>query len=375
MRLHPYDTSLYLVTRAIKRLDKRQTGIERLKPSEIKKILVVSSTAIGDTLLSTPAIRAVRKSYPKAEIFAHFNVKNMELFANNPYLDGIIPYYGGYKRFFKTLSEFRRHGFDCVLIFHGNEPQASPMAYLSGARFIIKLPLPKKYSFLLSNSPVPTANIKGCHAIDVRLKVASLAGCAEDGREMDLIVEEDDRASIERYLRGSGISEEQTIIGFQAGAATKYKMWPAEYFIELGRRLTAYRKDTIILLTGSGRERELCRGIARGIGRQAISTAGDITLRQLRALLEKMAFIVTNDTGTMHMAIAVRTRTISLFCPTSSRGIGPTQDLHLHKVIEKKPPCNPCVTKKCKNGSCMNQITVDEVFQAAKDFLDENSPL
>ncbi len=376
MRLHPVDGLLYLTTKVLKHLDRRETDIRHLNPSEIKKILVVSSTAIGDTLLSTPAIRAIRKRYPQAKIFAHFNIKNMELFRNNPYIDGTIPYYGGYKKFLTTVKEFRRHKFDCVLIFHGNEPQASPMAYLSGARFIIKLPLPKKYSFLLSNSSISTGNIKDCHAIDVRLKVASLAGCAEGGREMDLIVEEDDRSSIEQYIEKLGISEDKTIVGFQAGAATKYKMWPAEYFIELGKRLASYKKDLLILLTGSGKERDLCRQIAQGIGECAISTAGEISLRQLCALLEKMAFLVTNDTGTMHMAIALKTRTISLFCPTSSKGIGPVQDLHLHKVIDKNRPCSPCLTKKCKkNGACMRQITVDEVYQAARDLIDENSPV
>src|SRR5208282_1086652 len=132
MRIHPLDGLLYLSMKVMKSLDKRQTGLEHFNPESVKNILVVSSTAIGDTLLSTPAIRAVRERYPDAAIIAHLNASNAELFKNNPDINGIIPYYGGYKRFFRTILELRRHNFDLALIFHGNGPQAIPMAYLSG---------------------------------------------------------------------------------------------------------------------------------------------------------------------------------------------------------------------------------------------------
>src|SRR3989344_5930004 len=152
MRLNPIDGILYLSMKMAKAFDRRDTDLKYFDPDRVKNILVVSSTAIGDTLLSTPAIKAVRERYPDAKIIAHFNKSNMEMFENNPHIDGIIPYYGGYKKFLKTVMDFRRHRFDVILILHGNEPQATPMAYLSGADFIVKLPNTSKYGFLLSNT-------------------------------------------------------------------------------------------------------------------------------------------------------------------------------------------------------------------------------
>src|SRR5271157_1918180 len=108
MRIHPFDSLLYLSLKIIKSLDKRQAGLECFDPAAVKNILIVSSTAIGDTLLSTPAIRAVREKYPEAKIIAHFSAGNAELFKNNPCIDGIVPYAGGYRKFIRTVREFRR---------------------------------------------------------------------------------------------------------------------------------------------------------------------------------------------------------------------------------------------------------------------------
>src|SRR5208337_1429708 len=213
MRIHPLDSLLYLSMKVMKFLDKRQTGLEHFDPSAVKNILVVSSTAIGDTLLSTPAIRAVRERYPKAKIIAIFNAGNAELFENNPHIDGKILYSGGYRRFVRTVREFRRHSFDLAVIFHGNEPQATPMAYLSGAMFIIKVPISKEYGFLLSNTSNGFDKPRDHHAIDVRMKSASFIGCSGENREMVLVADEGDRAAASSYLNGLGTDEHAILIG------------------------------------------------------------------------------------------------------------------------------------------------------------------
>jgi ADP-heptose:LPS heptosyltransferase len=369
VRIHPADSLLFLLVKLLKSLDRRGTDLKYFRPEDVKSIMVVSSTAIGDTLLSTPAIRAVRERYPAARITAHFNARNVELFQNNPDIDGIIPYYGGYKKFLKTVREFRRQKFDLALIFHGNEPQATPMAYLAGARFIVKIPMSKEYGFLLSNKDNGFGNPWDHHAIEVRLKTASFVGCREDNRTMVLIEEEEERSPILEYLKGKGIERGKRIVGFQVGAASSYKEWPKERFAELGRRIHAYDPSIAVILTGAKKEKDLCSLVARETGGLVVSTAGELSLRQLRALVKEMDLLVTNDTGTMHMAIALQTRTVSLFCPTNSWGVGPLQDLHLHKVIKKDRPCDPCVSKKCVTPRCMELIIVDEVFEAVKKLL------
>ncbi|MFH1075320.1 MAG: glycosyltransferase family 9 protein, partial [Pseudomonadota bacterium] len=329
----------------------KPVDISKFKPEKVRNILVVSSTAIGDTLLSTPAIRAVRRQYPQARIVAHISSKYKDLFANNPDIDQIVPYCGGYKQFFKTIKEFRKHCFDAALIFHGNGPQAIPMAYLSSAPFILRYPVPQDYGFLLSHSKEPFDYWKE-HVIIARLKTAELIGCSIEDTRMVLSVEDDERDVINNFLSNYGVTRETRLVGFQSGASDDYKKWPAECFSSLGRMLLDSDQNITIILTGSPAEKKDCGKIVKNIcahgKNRVINAAGALPLRYLKALVERLDVLVTNDTGTMHVAIALGTKTVSLFCPTLASCIGPIQDMDRHIVIQKPRPCDDaCIGKKC----------------------------
>ncbi|TAN45390.1 MAG: glycosyltransferase family 9 protein [Nitrospirae bacterium] len=369
MRLNPIDALLFVFLKLAKALDPRKTGQQYFDPIVIKNILVVSSTAIGDTLLSTPAIRAVRERYPDARIIAHFNADNMELFENNPHIDGIVPYYGGYKRFFKTIARFRKHKFDLALIFHGNEPQATPAAYLSGAPFIFKLPNVSKYGFLLSNNRQTLGWQAFKHGTDQRSAVAELADCKIKDKRMVLPISDSSAAAAQRFLQDNGVSEKDIVIGFQVGASTLSRMWFKDRFIELGKRLVDAAPNLRIVLTGSPRESSYCAEIAQAIGDRAIVSSGQMALRHLPALISGFRALVTGDTGTMHVAVAVGTPVVALFAVADAEKSGPYYDLARHTVIQKQKICDPCASKRCEYQRCMEAITVDEVFEAVKPLL------
>lgn len=366
MRLNPVDWLLYIVVRAIKAFDRRDTDLKYFAHDRVKDILLVSSTAIGDTLLSTPAIKAVRERYPDAKIIAHFNKANMEMFENNPHIDGIIPYYGGYKKFLKTVMDFRKHRFDVILILHGNEPQATPMAYLSGARFIIKRPNTSEYNFLLSNKE-PWEDTG--HGIEQRLKAAALIGCNVQDKKMVLPVEKQDEDAVAKFMVKEGINNNDVLVGFQAGASTVSRIWFADRFVELGKRLMALYPKVRVIITGSPDERDYCKRIAGGIGKRTVVSAGRLPLRQVPALVKRFNVLVTGDTGIMHTAIAVGTSVVALYAVADWKRTGPYYDLERHRVIQKWKTCDPCVSKKCEYQKCMENISVDEVFDAVKDIL------
>ena len=374
MRRHPADALLLAAMRGFHAFDRRERGASAFDPERVRRILVVSSTAIGDTLLSTPAIRAARERYPKAAIAALFNAKTLDLFGNNPDVDEVVPYHGGYRHFFRAVLALRRHRFDVAFILHGNEPQATPIAYLAGVPFIFKWPNTSENRFLLSNDgPVRTWD-DFPHAVDQRLAVTALAKCDPNRRPMILPIAEEGREATDRLLREEGVEDAELLVGFQCGASTLSRMWFPDRFADLGRRLVKGRDRVRILFTGSPAEREYCGSIARRIGERTIVAADRLPLAALPSLLARLRVLVTGDTGTMHMAVAVRTPVVGLFAVSDPSRSGPYYDLDRHVIIKKPRTCVDCVSKRCTYQKCMEAIEVEEVFHAVMRILARTAP-
>lgn len=345
----------------------RQSGrplpLVRLAPADIRRILVISSTAIGDTLLSTPAIHALRQHFPEARLIGLLHRRTAELFRHYRELDEIVLLE---RSLLRTVWHLRRARPDVAVILHGNEPEAAMLAYLSGARFILKHskrhPAPQ---FLSRRDGDEDYDPLTEHAVISRLRLAGWLGAETGDTRMRLEPPPGTEARAARLLRAHDIGEGDVCIGFQPGAATRYKMWPATSFMLLAHRLMQHDPHLKILLLGSKREWSLCEEIKTGVRDYDLpNLAGAIDLPVLPALVQRLALLVTNDTGTMHVAIALGIATVSLFAATDPGGTGPIQDQDRHQLIKKPQTCHPCVTKRCTTPFCMDQITVEEVFQA-----------
>jgi ADP-heptose:LPS heptosyltransferase len=373
MALHLRENLLYAALRIAKLFDRRRPDPAELGTSAIQRILVVSCTAIGDTLLSTPALRSLREAYPQARIALLINSAYLELFRNHPHIDHLIPYRGGWRGFLCLAAHLRARKFDLACILHGNEPQATPLAWLSGARFIFKLPNTSRFRFLLTNTaPVLTWDDFE-HGIDQRLAVAKLAGGSSTDRRMTLPIDDSARREAASLLAVHGLTADAPLVVLQAGASTASRRWAPSRFIELGRRLLAERPEVRLVLTGSPAEQPLTDAIATGIGdARAWSAAGKVPLPLLPALIEHCALMVTGDTGPMHLAVTVGTPVVALFAVSDWHRSGPAYDLDRHVVIQKWRTCDPCLSKNCPyvEPICMENISVDEVFEVVAGLLE-----
>lgn len=108
-------------------------------PQSVKTICCLSNTAIGDTLFNTPVWYALKHARPDIKIIAILNPANAMLFKDDPNIDEIVLYNGRWKGFINAARKLRKMQIDAVFILHSNEPQATPLAVLSGAKYIIKL--------------------------------------------------------------------------------------------------------------------------------------------------------------------------------------------------------------------------------------------
>jgi ADP-heptose:LPS heptosyltransferase len=367
MRLRIRESLLYWALRLTKRLDRRTSSLAEFDPSAVRRILLVSTTALGDTVMSTAAICAVRRRYPNARLVGHFLAAYLPLFARMPQLDAAIPYHGGYRRFFTTVVALRRERFDLALILHGNEPQATPMAYLAGIPFIFKLPNTSRFRFLLAN-PAPVLSWADLGSgYRQRLQVAALADADTRGARAQLPVSDDDRRTVAALFGSHGIDAGSLLIGLQTGASSRGRMWPAAHFAELARALAGCHAGCRFILTGSSAEAAYCRGIAEAIGSAALVLAGEVPLPQLPALVHRLAVLVTGDTGTMHVAIAADTPIVGLFAISDPHVSGPAYDLDRHITIHR--PCDKAIRSKSDDQSCIARIGVNEVLDAVERVL------
>jgi ADP-heptose:LPS heptosyltransferase len=188
---------------------------------------------------------------------------------------------------------------------------------------------------------------------------------------MVLRVEPEAARAVAAYLEARGVRSGHPLVGFQVGASNVSRMWFGDQFAEVGRRLLGADPAVRIALTGSPAEREYCRMVAdaMGAGGRVLVTAGDLTLPQVAALVDRLAMLVAADTGTLHMAVALGRPAVALYAMADSRVTGPDPADGRYRVIQKWRTCDPCYGKACPFPLCMQNITVDEVEAAVRDLL------
>ncbi len=335
-------------------------GLEQIQTDRVERILLVSSTAIGDTLLSTPAIRALKKGFPNRFLGLVCHTRNRELVEHNPYLDKIHTCRSKFFGMRNLVRELRDTGYQLGVVLHGNDPESLPMCYEAGIRTIIGSDQ-SRFRFLTSD-PVSVGD-PFRHAIERRLDYVRLLGVEADGVHMDLMVsEEDERIGCEiLHSRLKGPSG--PLVAFHPAGSGSYKWWPAERFAELGRRLEREFGASILVLTGR-KEADFGNRIVEGCGGAALNTAGEYGLAHVAAMLKRCALMVTTDSGPMHMALAMKVPTLAIIGADHPSRIGPYGVENARVLYRGSEVCREprCLRGKCRDNVCMKAIEVEDVW-------------
>ena len=336
----------------------------KIEMKDVSNILVMSNTAIGDTLFATPAINLLRKNYPDKNIIALLSPKNYELFKTNPNIDEIITYRGKWGNFLQVAFKLRAKNIDLTFIFHSNEPQATPLAFLSGSKYIIKIPNDKnEFNFLHYNPPIAPQLDE--HFINRRLKQLSYIGIDEQSYQMEIYPLTSWYSEVDKVLK-----DNVKYIGIQIGASTISRMWLIERWIDLVNRLLDYDINLQVVLTGSESDRQLTDKVENSIQNQRVlNMAGVLDLCSAAALIDRLDLLITPDTGPLHIAAAVKTPTIAISVAGNSVESNPIDKEIPHVFIQKPITCSPCLDKRCKNATCMEQISTEEVLSAVIQTL------
>ena len=334
-----------------------------------KRILIVNVNWVGDVLFSTPFIRAVREANPDAYIACLLHPRCSQMLEANPRLNEIIIYdeEGVHKSLFgkwQLIKELKAKKFDTAFLLHRSFTKAL-ITYLAGIGERIGYPTKNRGGILTKTIEEPSEEL---HKVEYFLNIARASGIEVKDPSYEFFIQDADRKFIGELLRKEGVADKDFLVVLCPAGNWDPKRWPRENFARLGDEL-AEKFAARIVLSSAQKDAGLVKEIASVMSTVPIVSAGRTDLKQLAALLERANLVVANDTGPMHMAVAVGAKTIALFGPTSPRLTGPYGKGD-YKAIFKNDECEvPCYDFTCKDFTCMKVIQVEDVINQASEML------
>lgn len=340
-------------------------------------ILIVKLSAIGDVIHTLPSLSALRKLYPKANITWVVEEDSSDIIKDHPYLSRVIvsrrkrwmadlksPHRAGrtireIKAFIRTL---RDRSYDLVIDFHGLF-KSSLIVLLSGGKRKLGYDSMQELSGLFLSEKIHE-NMKK-HAVDRYLDFVSHLGFDVGEKEFLIPVQEENRNRVKNLLTINKIERKDRFVAVNPVAFWETKLWEADKFARLCDKITKDLKAKVIF-TGN-RSDGMIEHIQSLMSNPSVNLGGQTTLRDLAHLYKLSPVVITTDSGPMHISAAVGTPVVALFGPTDPLRTGPYGRGNV--VIRKEMSCSPCFLKKCGSRKCMEEITVERVFQAVKDII------
>lgn len=330
----------------------------------LSRILIISNTGIGDTMWGTPALKMLRKKYPKSHIAVLASFLSEQVLKGNPHIDEIITMKkGGGLPYLTRFITFYRKKFDTIILFHSSYKWATPFSYfLAPDRLIGFKHDAKNFDFLLTD----LLDAKLNHPIIQRLMLVKRIGVLDEDDQMELHLSPNEEKQADEFLASFNLDLSKPIIGLQPGASEIFKCWPLGHFANLAKMIYEKLGAQIVVF---GNRSEVA--YAKEIQKEApiITAAGQLPLRVSAALLKRLNVFVTNDTGPLHLALAFKVPLVTIFGPTPAHLCWPHLENPIVKILSKPSPCITCVGRKCHLPFCMEEIKVEDVFKYVEQLL------
>jgi lipopolysaccharide heptosyltransferase II len=345
-----------------------------------RKIVLIKPCCLGDLLMTTPLLTVLRASYPQAHITYVAGSWSKVVPQHHPAVDAVldcgsigIPGRYRLKDYLQFAWRLRAQGFDLALVLD-RSPMLTLLPWLAGVpRRVGPDSLGRGFSLTdrlpLSGSP---GDLR--HQAEIYLDLARLLGLPVERPRMCFVPTAEERA---RALRWSGL---QIALlpggGANPGMTLAAKRWPVERYRELARRLVVELGARVLLVGGpedAALNEQLMEGLALPAG-SILNLAGRTSFGELAAQFEQCALFIGNDSSPMHLAAAVGIPVIALFGPTSPAEYAPYPPSDpRHISIWRPPNAQPCFflgrMRSCGHCSCMQAISVDDVWRAVQQVL------
>jgi heptosyltransferase-2 len=351
--------------------------MEETEGKSIERIVVRATNWVGDSVMTVPALRALRRLLPDAEISLAVRPWAKDLFGEADFIDDLIVY--DRKSMFSVLPqirEWRARKFDLAILFQ-NAFEAALIPFLAG------IPLRLGYATegrkgLLTHPVEPPDWRASKHEVFYYLYL--IAALEHSLFGTDTVCEKDPDATLEiteskkdearTLLRLNHIGEGNVVAICAGSINSRAKRWPAELYASLADRLIEDRQQVVLI--GAKEEVEVSNEVAGKMRNKPVVLTGQTTLEQITSVLGVVDLVITNDTGPAHIAAALGRPTLVIFGPTNPLTTRPFSAQA--EILRHPPDCAPCMLRDCPiDHRCMTAITVDEVFERSRSLLKRSS--
>tara|TARA_R110002095_G_scaffold124862_3_gene108396 strand:- start:15 stop:1118 length:1104 start_codon:yes stop_codon:yes gene_type:complete len=356
-----------------------QYPLSRLNQIDAKRICIIKPSALGDVVQTLPLLPVLRERFPDARISWVIRDSFANLLEGHPDLDEIIPFSrrSSVRYWWSFLKELKQRQFDLVLDLQGLL-RTGVMTAATRAPLRIGIEAAREGSHLACNLTIPDTG----RQIPAYLKywrVADALGFGETQRQTEIYLSEADTAWAKKKL--SRLENLSTpTLAIHAGAQWITKRWPPESFAAVGAKAIRRFRCNVVLV-GTADERPLTDHIQKLLHKfvptgHVINLAGETTLKQLSAVLIESDFLLTNDSGPMHLAAGLGTPVTGIFTCTSSVRSGPPGDQH--ELVSTNVECAGSYNKRCpkrgpQNLCCMEELEIGRVWQALSRLISKHA--
>ena len=353
---------------------------------ESMNILIVKTSAIGDVIHTLPALNALRRKYPEARIDWLVEEAAADLVIGHAALDNVLisrrkawvrdlkqgRVLAAWQGFADFVKRLRTTEYDLLIDFQGLL-KSGISVWLARAGRKVGFGRGMEHaegSYIFLNETVAPVSMDE-HAVIRGLLLLKAIGIDSEDIVYDLPVGKEQREKISQLLEVEGVDPARPLVAINPMTTWETKHWKNERFAQVADQLLD--RGIEVVFSGGPQDVGAIEGIRAAMTGKAASLAGRTTLKDLAVLYERVAVLITTDTGPMHLAAAVGTPVVALFGPTAPWRTGPFGSGH--RVLRAEIACSPCLKKLCnRKHECMEQITVDQVVQAAQTALDDGRP-
>jgi len=342
---------------------------------DFKRILIVRTDRIGDVVLSTPVIKAIRDAYPNAYIAMMVSPYAKDIVEGNPYLDGVIIYdkdskHKSWHRTIKFAHNLKKKRFDLAIILHPTN-RVHLVTFLAGIHK--RVGYDRKLGFLLTDRIKHIKQLGEKHELEYNLDLIRYLGIEPEEKNTFMPIRPISEKQVEELLQQKGIIESDKILAIHPGASCPSKIWPNDRFAEVADRLID-RYGFKVLFVAAAADLALAQRVVKQMHHPALNLTGKISVSQLASVLKRCQLFISNDSGPVHIASAIGIPVISIF-GRNQKGLSPQRWGPLgvkDKILHKEVGCIECLAHNCeKEFACLKAITVDDVLNAADSLLEK----